>query len=268
MQKILVGRKTYTLKKYSTHLLSGIIKCGNCGSAVVGCPAKGRKYLYYTCSNKRKSDNCDMRSINASKIEPKIIKYLQQNAFKQDYLDRAIKQLLRNFKSKTKDTKSLMDRYHKQLTKLEKKKTKLLTLVEETDCDLSDISERIKEINREINQTKDKISICEEKLTISKIYNQTVDEESLNLFQGSAKRLLENSISNEVLRKFIRTITLNEENVVINFHLSEDLNDIGSKVRKGGVVVGRARPFTNNSLEKNPFFKVYNNLDLKQKVKV
>tara|TARA_R110002012_G_scaffold197079_1_gene365605 strand:+ start:4286 stop:5905 length:1620 start_codon:yes stop_codon:yes gene_type:complete len=268
VQKILVGRKTHTLKKYSTHLLSGIIRCGNCGASVVGCPAKGRKYLYYTCSNKRKSNKCNMRSVNASKIEPKVISYLQKNVFKKNYLDRAVNKMVRNQKSKNKDIKGTIDRHQKKLSNFEKKKSKLLVLVEETDCDMGDIASRIKELNAHIAESKGRIEIEEEKLKVSNIFNKIVDKDTIDIFQQTASNLLEKSISNEVIKKFIRTITLNEENIEIEFYLSEDLNDLGSNVRKGSVVVGRASPFTNFSLDKNPFFKVYNNLDLKQKVKV
>ena len=83
-----------------------------------------------------------MRSVNADKIEPKIILYLEKNVFKKTYLDRALKKMLKNQIDKTKDLKQNTILLEKKLLSVEKKKNKLLILVETTDIDMVDVAER------------------------------------------------------------------------------------------------------------------------------
>tara|TARA_Y100000592_G_scaffold40129_1_gene63693 strand:+ start:28021 stop:29637 length:1617 start_codon:yes stop_codon:yes gene_type:complete len=268
VQKILLGRKTYTQKKLSKHLLSGLIKCGKCGSSVMGTPAKSGKYLYYTCVKKRKTGQCDMRSINSTKIESRILTYLQKNIFKKSYLDKALKKMLKNRTTQNEDIKKDTLLLNKKLLTLEKKKSKLLVLVETTDVDMEDVATRLKTLSAEIKETKTRIEINEEKSKINKHFNKVIDEDTILLFKDTALNLIKESVSNETISKFVRTITLNEENIQIQFSLSENLNSLSTKVRKRGHLVVRETPFKNFTIEKNPFFEVYNNLDLKQKIKV
>ncbi len=268
VQKLLIGRKTYTHKKLSNYLLSGLIRCGKCGSSVVGVSAKSGKYLYYTCSNKRKTGQCDMRSVNADKIEPKIILYLEKNVFKKTYLNRALKKMLKNQIDKSKDLKQNTSILEKKLLSVEKKKNKLLILVETTDIDMIDVAERLKLLTNEITEIKNKILINEEKTKINQVFNKVVDEDTILFFKETALNLIKENISNETISKFVRTISLNEDNIEVQFNLSENLNDLGTKVRKGDNMVIRETPFKNFTIQKNPFFEVYNNLDLKQKIKV
>lgn len=94
-QELLKRRKTMAgkgeRKAKETYLLSGIIKCGNCGGAMVGsrrCSGRNKAVYYsYECNTRKRLKTCKMKSINRDYIENLVIDYLEQNIL----TDQAIK---------------------------------------------------------------------------------------------------------------------------------------------------------------------------------
>lgn len=72
------------------YLLSGIIYCGKCGSAMVGNRkfSKGKKYVSYECSERKRKRTCDMKSIQIDMIENLVIDNLINNVFTSGKLDK------------------------------------------------------------------------------------------------------------------------------------------------------------------------------------
>ena len=59
------------------YMLSGKIFCGHCGSPMVGMGATshtGRKYFYYTCSNRRNNGGCNKSHVRKEAIEEAVVK--------------------------------------------------------------------------------------------------------------------------------------------------------------------------------------------------
>ena len=61
------------------HLVSGIIRCKRCGSAMVGvsCRKKGTKILYYACRMQLDTKECDQVYVRADWLESKILTEVQ-----------------------------------------------------------------------------------------------------------------------------------------------------------------------------------------------
>ena len=70
----------------SQYLLSGLLHCGKCGSAMSGCWAKSGKYFYYGCVKHQKmgEDFCDCHSISKEKIENFIVERLKENVLSEE----------------------------------------------------------------------------------------------------------------------------------------------------------------------------------------
>ena len=62
------------------YLLSGLIRCGCCGSAMFGSTstAKGRKYKTYQCLAKKRDKSCKLKNIRAEGLEDAVAKYLRE----------------------------------------------------------------------------------------------------------------------------------------------------------------------------------------------
>lgn len=67
------------LHNQDEHLLSGIIRCSRCKSAMVGvsCRKKGSKILYYACRKRLDTKECDQDYVRADWLEAKILDEVQ-----------------------------------------------------------------------------------------------------------------------------------------------------------------------------------------------
>ena len=65
----------------SQYLLSGLARCGSCGSTAIGTAGKSGKYFYYTCNKRYKKgrDACNAASMNARKLEMFVIDQIKES---------------------------------------------------------------------------------------------------------------------------------------------------------------------------------------------
>ena len=65
----------------SQYLLSGLARCGSCGSTAIGTVGKSGKYFYYTCNKRYKKgrDACNAASMNARKLEMFVIDQIKES---------------------------------------------------------------------------------------------------------------------------------------------------------------------------------------------
>ncbi|MDI6604072.1 MAG: recombinase family protein [Thermoanaerobacteraceae bacterium] len=171
-----VQKKMETAKKTQgshnaqrVYLLTGLIKCGICGSSMVGCLGK-RKYTYYRCNNKNRSKQCGNKDINKDILERYILNELSKRVFS----DAAIPELSKRLNEENKkllsereeEKKTLSRRYEEvinginaivdtitkghfhasldvKLTELEQQKAELKTRIKELEIkpDISIITE-------------------------------------------------------------------------------------------------------------------------------
>ena len=74
-QRIGAGRPT-TARNYP---LRGKVFCGECGSSmwVQAVTSKGHRYEYYTCTEKKRSHNCELKKIRVDELEGKVLAYVR-----------------------------------------------------------------------------------------------------------------------------------------------------------------------------------------------
>ena len=84
-------------KAKRTYLLSGIIECGECGSAMVGHSAhnqRGFTYISYRCNSKRVDKTCTLPGISKLIIEEIVINELKENVFSKEAMERLANELI------------------------------------------------------------------------------------------------------------------------------------------------------------------------------
>ena len=79
----------------SDYLLSGKVRCGHCGSAMVGSSAHGRsgRYRYYTCYKRHrygKSEGCEAERIPADALEEQLLTLIVRKLGDTGFLERAV----------------------------------------------------------------------------------------------------------------------------------------------------------------------------------
>lgn len=151
------------LGKTNVAVLTGKVKCANCGSnmqVVHGRVSKktGKKLYYYTCSLKRRSHGklCNCKNVKAEDIETSVIKTLETYAKnKKEFIDNLKKQLAQTYNIKELNLKK--ESLNKKLstnTKLLNGLISKLALAPEIEDILLD---RIKETKKEIESLKSSI---------------------------------------------------------------------------------------------------------------
>ena len=77
----------------NVYLLSGLIKCGHCGSHLVNAHTVGRvkdKFFYYECSRSRQQLGCSFKRLSAPMFDNEIIKYFKRASENQEVIVKAI----------------------------------------------------------------------------------------------------------------------------------------------------------------------------------
>lgn len=127
-QKLLKRRKTMAgkgeRKAKETYLLSGIIKCGNCGGAMVGsrrCSGRNKAVYYsYECNTRKRLKTCKMKSINRDYIENLVIDYLEQNILTDKAIENVKAELVEMMQTIRKEKPQDIENINKELAETKK----------------------------------------------------------------------------------------------------------------------------------------------------
>lgn len=81
--------------KESVYLLSGILRCGDCGQNMVrrSVSKNGKKYFYYYCSTYKKKEGCYSHIISEGKIKAIILKAIQDRIALAAYMDKFLEKV-------------------------------------------------------------------------------------------------------------------------------------------------------------------------------
>lgn len=205
------------VKRYNTaiepYLLSGILKCENCGASYSGDTRtkNGTPYFYYYCNGKKnKKNHCDSVSIPREKIETLVLDYLK--SLNTPEVVESINQWFANNKQiKIDDRSEQLKGLKNQLAKKEKEVNKIIDMMLEKNSPA--LSQRLDEAESNIAYLKEKIE--EMQLEQSKFKGVTAFDVTEKL--SALNRLKEKSRSRQkdIIQIFIREITVRfEENAI------------------------------------------------------
>lgn len=185
------------------YLLSGLVRCGYCGGAVVGSTRskKGNRVRFYTCSRYRHQGKTGCRglSLNATRLEQDIVEYLLKLSKNVEFLD---------------DTQDLIE------------DIKMLIADTDTEAEIQRIDSRIQELQQQITVLLHmKSATIHEKL-------QVIDQELVALETRKATVLNQNERQNVTLSNVQRAF---EE--MLRFEEGwYDLSDEGKQQRLQAVI--------------------------------
>lgn len=143
-------RKEKNLKNYTrklTYIFMQKIRCPKCNKIMGGCSSTSKdntKHLYYKCAS------CKMR-INEKRIEKPLMKFLNDMLDFFLIIDNSFKPTL------NRDTKNDIEKYKKLEKDLKEKETRIKKAFVDGIIEPTTLQTELKEIEREINQAKNKI---------------------------------------------------------------------------------------------------------------
>lgn len=89
------------------YLLSGLIYCGKCGGAMTGNRHRsGRNkelYISYECSTRKRTKQCDMKSIGRDYVEGSVLEHLEKHMFSPDAIEKLVNKIAQYAVSQSKE---------------------------------------------------------------------------------------------------------------------------------------------------------------------
>ena len=131
----------------SPHLLSGIVKCRRCGSALSAQEAKGGRFTYYVCQSltKRGRGACNTPRLNSKWFEKLIIDQLKENILTESNIRELVKLIDEETDAVNQEQRERLGVIEEELTDVRRRMDRLFNLIETSDLDIADATQRIRE---------------------------------------------------------------------------------------------------------------------------
>ena len=204
----------------SDHLLSSLLTCKRCGRSMASCGAKSGRFHYYTCQNyvKRGSSFCDQKLLNASKIEPFVVKLLRERVLTRENIRNLFFIVNEELTTFEKDYDGKIIQLGHSLEETLSRRRKLYNGIETGKLDLGDVAPRLRELNAEIEcLNQEKLELEKQRETRQPV---TMTESELKPFIDDLLAMLVNGSISErkgFIRSFVKRIYLDYPNIEIKY---------------------------------------------------
>ena len=131
----------------SPYLLSGLVKCESCGRALTAAKAKSGQYSYYVCQSliKRGKEACATPRLNAERFEQTIIGQLRDHVLTESNIRDLVRMLDEEMDGVAREQREKLESVEAELEDVRRRMSRVWQIVENTDLEMADASERIKE---------------------------------------------------------------------------------------------------------------------------
>ena len=162
-RKVLASRapkKMNPRRASSPYLLSGLVKCETCGKAMTAAEAKSGRYTYYICHSllKRGKGTCETPRLNAKSFEKLIVSEIRENVLTESNIRDLVKLLDEEMDGVAREQRDRLETIEEELEDVKKRLGRIWQVIETTDIEMADASERI----REHRERKEKLEIAAE----------------------------------------------------------------------------------------------------------
>jgi len=200
-----------------TYLLSGIIKCGKCGGAMVG----NRKYagrnktLYvtYECNTRKRDKTCNAKSINKDFVEGEVLKYLQNVLLTEDSVNRMVDTALEDLKKVNTTIPADIQRMNRAMIEVNKKINSIINAIE-NGMFHSSMKDRMDFLESEKNDLVVRIAEAENQLKMVKLPTKKVVKALLMEHVDIKNKSLNHQ--RKVIQTFIKKATIYEDRLEIS----------------------------------------------------
>ena len=220
VQEILARRKSQSTRgsggAVEVYLLQGLIKCGNCGSAMVGsrnhCGRSKNLRVVYECNGrKRKTTDCKMRSINRDFVEDLVIDYIEKYILSDTAMAKVKELLTKEIQDQQNESPAALINLKKELTTTEAALDKLIDAII-SGIDAGRVKTRIDELEAKRARLESQISIEESRQ--QSLGN--LDLEGLDEYLAHYRNIRSHprKAQKEIINKFVNQILIydNDEN--------------------------------------------------------
>ena len=204
----------------SNYLLSGLVKCGHCGKALVGQDAKSGRFNYYVCGTllKKGSGSCESRYINSRKFETLVIDKIKENILTEKNLTELVRLVNEEMDAAQSDYKGQLDIILAEITDVNHRLDRLYDAIETGKLTLDDLSPRIKQLKTRKEQLETKQWELEWQLKSRKV--ELSDIKTVTNYVNELRDLLSESSITErksFIKSFVKEIIVTGDQVKIEY---------------------------------------------------
>ena len=140
-------RQVHPRRAASPYLLSGILTCETCQKALTAAEAKGGRYSYYVCHSllKQGSGACDTPRLNARNFEKLIIDNIRDNILTESNIRDLVKLVDEEMDGIAREQRERLETVEQELEDVKRRLGRIWQVIENTDIEMADASERIRE---------------------------------------------------------------------------------------------------------------------------
>ncbi len=153
VQEIIKDRapsRTHPKVVSSRFLLSGLMRCGHCGKALIGREAKNRQFAYYVCGtlDKKGAGSCEARYINCQKFERMIIERIKEHILNPKQLSELVRLVNEEMDETARTYVNEIETIEHQLENDTRRLERLYDAIETGNINLSDLAPRIQDLRK------------------------------------------------------------------------------------------------------------------------
>ncbi|MGR6904574.1 recombinase family protein [Lysinibacillus sp. BSL11] len=228
VQEMIAENPRHHMKQFNgNHLLSGLLRCPDCGygMSMQIVKSKGKVYEYYTCNQYQTYKRCKSNSIRKYDIEEEFLTIFEA-AINEPEILKTMLGTLNNTGQQTKEIAVSIKRKENELNKLKYRESKLTDeLLEGNDNYKSTIRRKIQEVSDEIVVIENDILKLQKSLQQNKTVKLNINEIS-QFFKkvGKVIPLLNKPAQQSLIRKLITSIKVQNKRIIeIYFSFQEGL---------------------------------------------
>ena len=154
----------------SSYLLSGLVKCETCGSALTGQSAKSGQYSYYVCQSisKRGNDACTTFRLNAHHLEELVVEQIRSHVITDSIVGDMVRLLNEEIDAMLQQQRERLESMEGELVAVRRWLDRLYSAIETTDLDTEDIAPRIREHRDRERRLQDAVRKGEDLLSMDR----------------------------------------------------------------------------------------------------
>ena len=140
-------KRSHPRRVGSTYLLSGLVKCKSCNRALSGQDAKSGQFAYYVCQSimKRGKDACDTPRLNARRFEELVVGKIRSNILTEGSITDLVKVVDEEMDGIAREQRKRLQIIEDELEDVKRKLDRIWHVIETTDIEMADASDRIRE---------------------------------------------------------------------------------------------------------------------------
>lgn len=224
-----MDNKSLKPARKNTYLLSGLIRCGECGRAMYGATitAKGHTYVRYICSGKRDPEiRCEARNCNAADVDGYIARCLRDYYLRDDMIEEVARQYLASRRPLEMDPRTELER---ELQLVQQRLDRCVTLLLDTDTPDEALKVRLRDLEAHKADLRARLA------AVAPAPALALGDVIAAMRQDAARLLADPDALRRIVSRYVEQVVVFDASIEVTWRLpSTPIDDGGDNASGGG----------------------------------